>query len=158
MTIKKRLFWSNLWMLLLPIVFTCIIAIVSFFVMWVYVEYSESQYLEGWRYSESEDGLSYRQDISEWLYEIAIEDIEEDNDFETLREILDESDLYVVIAKEDETIFSDGDAEQFDIESYESIDDAHGDIMIVQDDHALSAQDFTVDDTIIRYMYLVILL
>ena len=99
MTIKRRLFWSNILMILLPAVATVVIGLICIGFIWLALT-------GGWNL-----GLDDREDFehaSMTISELIEIKIEGDEDLSSVEKLLDSSGITAIIKKDGSTVFQHG--------------------------------------------------
>lgn len=105
MTIKKRLFWSNILMIVLPAAFTVLIGAVCMGVIWLL--------LHGRAGFDRENDFEHVYKVISKMLENGIE---KEDDFFAVKSLLDESRMALIIMSEGETYFKYGEEEYSDEE------------------------------------------
>lgn len=128
MTIKKRLFWSNILMIAVPVVFTALVGVLCIALIWFSLLNGAGVGME-----DQEDFSSVSMAVTETVEHC----LRRDSGFSTVESLLDSNGLTLKIMANEEQVFAYGTAEQKDAALLLAADMLQNDATVTQDGRCL---------------------
>lgn len=134
MTIKKRLFWSNLYMILIPVIVTSIVGVICIAFMWLALIHGV-----GFGIHDQEE--------FDLACEVLSEDVEKkigtSKDFQSIESILDSNEMAMQLYADSEKFYSHGEEKSQDAALKKSLDLLEENATISQNGRAMYVQHLT---------------